>query len=207
MNNSDGTIVEMVPVAPITIASGNEWDTYFTANTAVTIPEEIECCIVTKAEEGVVTTSQVNGILPKGTPVIVKSTAGTYYPKVLPENVDEAPVNILDGLENAAETIGGDKYYRFGFDSEQIPGFFLADADGTAFTGDANKAYLALSSSTAGTKKAFYLNSIPTGISNICNENLAPTVIYDLQGRRVTNTKAHGIYIINGKKILSNDDK
>ena len=207
MNNSDGTIVEMIPVAPITIASGSEWDTYFTANTAITIPEEIECCIVTTAENGVVITSKVSGILPKATPVIVKSTAGTYYPKVLPENMDEAPMNMLGGLENAAETTGGDKYYRFGFDSEQIPGFFLADADGTAFTGDANKAYLALSSSTAGTKKVFYLNSIPTGISNICNTPSAPTTIYDLQGRRVTNTKAHGIYIINGKKMLSNDDE
>ena len=42
-----------------------------------------------------------------------------------------------------------------------------------------------------------------TGIENVTtDDDNAGKVIYDLQGRRVTDTSKKGVYIINGKKIL-----
>lgn len=41
----------------------------------------------------------------------------------------------------------------------------------------------------------------PTGIGNVTTTTSSPTC-YDLQGRRISHPAAHGIYIINGKKVI-----
>ena len=41
-----------------------------------------------------------------------------------------------------------------------------------------------------------------TSISNVTKVNVPVNAIFDLQGRRVSEPKAPGIYIINGKKIF-----
>lgn len=42
-----------------------------------------------------------------------------------------------------------------------------------------------------------------TGISSIsCEQSEKKTAIYDLQGHKVTEAQPHGIYIVNGKKIM-----
>lgn len=43
--------------------------------------------------------------------------------------------------------------------------------------------------------------SLVNGISHITAGDTRTGVMYDLQGRRV-NTPTHGIYIINGRKVL-----
>lgn len=47
----------------------------------------------------------------------------------------------------------------------------------------------------------FYFKGEPSGIENhhVEHEGVA---IYDLLGRRVTDTSAHGIYVVNNKKIV-----
>lgn len=42
----------------------------------------------------------------------------------------------------------------------------------------------------------------PTGIDNAQSSGRADNVWYDLQGRRITAPTAHGIYIVNGKKVM-----
>ncbi len=43
---------------------------------------------------------------------------------------------------------------------------------------------------------------VSTGIEEVNGENGEVRIIYDLQGRRVNEITTHGIYIINGKKII-----
>ena len=42
-----------------------------------------------------------------------------------------------------------------------------------------------------------------TGIGSIsCEQSEKKTTIYDLQGHKVTDMQPHGIYIVNGKKVM-----
>jgi hypothetical protein len=83
-------------------------------------------------------------------------------------------------------TLAGNKAYLY-FDTPIFNS--VAEADGT--TGNAKNFVLQFSDDET------------TGITNINNDetNKGDNKIYDLQGRQVT-TPSHGIYIINGKKIL-----
>jgi len=44
--------------------------------------------------------------------------------------------------------------------------------------------------------------SITEGIETVGVKTAAEGVIFDLQGRRVSGTPRHGLYIVNGKKVL-----
>ena len=46
-----------------------------------------------------------------------------------------------------------------------------------------------------------YFGTTPSGIKNVETWGGENAVIYDLQGRKVTQPQQHGIYIKNGKKI------
>ena len=41
-----------------------------------------------------------------------------------------------------------------------------------------------------------------TGISTISTDDVSEKIVYDLQGRRVTNTSKKGVYIVNGRKVV-----
>ena len=41
-----------------------------------------------------------------------------------------------------------------------------------------------------------------TGIDNVLNERTTDHRYYDLSGRRVSQPKSKGIYIVNGKKVV-----
>jgi beta-galactosidase len=73
--------------------------------------------------------------------------------------------------------------------------------NGSCGAGTLNK-YLCPSSGTYTYKLRFTpLKGLETGIQDMAmNTNAAKTIIYDLQGRRVTNT-SKGFYIVNGKKV------
>ncbi len=45
-----------------------------------------------------------------------------------------------------------------------------------------------------------YVN--PTGVEDVKAATVGEDVYYDLQGRRIKNPSAHGIYIVNGKKVM-----
>lgn len=83
-------------------------------------------------------------------------------------------------------------------------GFFMMNSSVTYM--DGNKAFLDFSQ-TSGAKGAVYIDfdnidSDVTGITNIHqDEEPENPVYYDLQGRRVEHPQ-HGIYIVNGKKVI-----
>lgn len=71
----------------------------------------------------------------------------------------------------------------------------------------ANKAFLnikGLPTVTTATAKVFAVEGIneTTGIDAVKNKAAHPDIVYDLQGRRVNAPASHGIYIVNGKKVV-----
>ena len=86
------------------------------------------------------------------------------------------------------------------------PVVFTANEDGTLSIADFFLANYDWSEYAITGGAVFYQNvtatKCPTGIENIVAENNAIKGIFDIQGRKVEEITAPGLYIVNGKKVL-----
>ena len=157
-------------------------------------------------KNGYIILTQVTGVLPANTGIIVKANAGNYtfnYAPVATANVENS---LLEGSV-IAEYITEDAYVL----TTNETGVCFGKAnknqlDGTAWLNNANKAYLPASVVPASVQGAasfsFRFGEGTTGISEVKTESGEVKAIYDLTGRKVETISAPGIYIVNGKKIL-----
>ncbi len=146
--------------------------------------------------------------VPSNTGVIVRANAGTYDMRILSSRTGAA-TSVLRGTTESTTTTGpdsGDYLYYMLYNGDEGIGFYWGGDDGSAFTIDANKAYLAVEYTSTAAKSVRLLlpdedaTAMPNIVSNTTDQ---PTddAWYDLTGRRVTPTAA-GIYIHNGKKTV-----
>lgn len=189
----------------VTVSSA-EWATMYLGY-AVYVPENVNVYAVTGAENGYVTKSQLEGVIPANTGVLLEN-AGTYtFKKAIATEFANVEGNLMKG--SVEDTYVEGTAYVLANDSELGVGMYKAalnkDAEGnegtTHFLNNAGKAYLVLPA--ANETVAFYgLDwAGTTGVENVEVENEVK-VIYDLAGRRVEAITAPGIYIVNGKKTL-----
>ena len=165
---------------------------------AAAIPEDVEVYTVTAVNTGYVTLTQVTGVLPANTGVIVKAGKGDY--NFVASTVTPATVtgNLLEGTAAATE-INVEAYVLGNVDGV---GLYKAKMTDGVWLNNANKAYLPASEVPANVKSlSFRFGEGTTAIENVEVENEVKT-IFDLTGRRVEEVTAPGIYIINGKKVL-----
>ena len=179
------------------------WSSFYAAF-PVAIPEGVEAYIVTAANAGYVTLTQIYNAVPANTGVILKggsieATNDNYYSGA----VAEVTGNLLQGT--ITDTYISKEAYVLG-KVDGVVGLYKAEMnqmDGTAWLNNANKAYLP---KTAGMNAASYslrFGEGTTGIENVEVENAdAVKGIYDLIGRRIDAITAPGIYIVNGVKKL-----
>ena len=171
----------------------------------VVIPETVEAYVATEFdEEGNLELTQITGILPANTAVIVKAAAESYTFAYSAEK-GTAVTNLLEGttvktnIEDAAYVLG----------NANGIGMYKAEKnqnEGAAWLNNAFKAYLPASVVPATVQGAasysFRFQGGTTGISEVTTENGEVKAIYDLTGRRIEAITAPGIYIVNGKKVL-----
>lgn len=153
--------------------------------------------------------------VPAGTPVLLKlSSADASNNKLIPVGnefisaTNKVSCNLLSGVYLGGkdqEKNNTTKYRVLNVDpSTGKIGFFKLSSSVTNMA--ANKAFLELPA-TSGAKEEVYIDfdnidSDVTGITNIHqDEEPENPVYYDLQGRRVEHPQ-HGIYIVNGKKVI-----
>ncbi|MBE6285841.1 MAG: hypothetical protein E7093_05295 [Bacteroidales bacterium] len=162
------------------------------------IPAEVEAYTVTEINNGYVTLTKVEGILPANTGIIVKAAAGDY--KFFYEETVTADVtgNLLEGTAAVTE-IDVEAYVLGNVDGV---GLYKAKMTDGKWLNNANKAYLPASVASGAASYSFRFGEGTTGIDQITDNREQSTVIYDLTGRRVENISAPGIYIINGVKTL-----
>ena len=170
----------------------------------VVIPEAVEAYVATEFdEEGNLELTQITGILPAKTAVIVKAAAESYTFAYSAEK-GTAVTNLLEGttvktnIEETAYVLGNTNGI----------GMYLAKKnqnEGAAWLNNAFKAYLPASEVPASAQNAasfsFRFGEGTTGIENVESAE-AVKAIFDLTGRRVEAVTAPGIYIVNGKKVL-----
>ena len=167
------------------------------------IPEGVNVYAVTGVEDGYVTKSLIEGVIPANTGVLLEN-AGNYTFKRAAKNVAALEGNLLNGsVENTY--VEGTAYVLA--DGDNGVGMYLAvlnkDAEGndgeTHFLNNAGKAYMVLPAASETVAFFGFDWAGTTGIEKVEVENTG--VIYDLTGRQV-NAVERGIYIINGKKVL-----
>ena len=165
---------------------------------AAAIPAEVEAYTVTEVNNGYVTLTQVEGVLPANTGVIVKAGEGAYnFVSSAAEVADVAGNKLLGTVVDT--NIEGEAYVLGNVGGV---GLYKAKMTDGKWLNNANKAYLPASEVPTNVKSlSFRFGEGTTAIENVEVENEVKT-IFDLTGRRVEAITAPGIYIINGKKVL-----
>ena len=174
------------------------WSSFY-APIPVAIPEGVEAYIVTAANAGYVTLTQIYNAVPANTGVILKggsieATNDNYYSGA----VAEVTGNLLKGT--MTNTYISEEAYVLG-KVDGVIGLYKALMTDGKWLNNANKAYLPASVANGAASYSFRFGEGTTGVENVVVEN-ASNVIYDLTGRRVEAITAPGIYIVNGKKVL-----
>ncbi len=158
-------------------------------------------------------------IIPASTGVIVEAEQGAYRFQVVSSDPTALSVgkrasgnasNMLMGTDLDEMTVGADaqdyKFYKLSLPSDggdaSAIGFYYGAVDGAAFTNKAHEAYLCILAENA--KEYYRLDgSVPTGINGVVKESLQKDV-YSVTGIRMMagKTLPHGLYIVNGKKVV-----
>lgn len=151
-------------------------------------------------------------IIPKQTGFILKGTPSSTIVYRANETGTEETIstNFLIGTATEQEFSGtGYKYYVLANGDQGLGFYKQGSRNGASMKIGAHQAGLRLPESIARGAKSFIVDfdgareaTEAAGISTVApNAKPNADVIYDLQGRRVVNP-THGIYIINGKKVI-----
>ena len=176
-----------------------EWATLY-LDFPATIPAEVEAYTVTKVNDGYVTLTQVKGVLPANTGVIVKAAENDYTFAYSTDEAADVTGNLLKGTVTD-KNIEGEAYVLGKVDGEV--GLYKAAMTGTSWKNNANKAYLPMSAVANKSAEFFGFDwDGTTGIDEMTEQRAESKEIYDLTGRKVETISAPGIYIVGGKKVL-----
>ena len=170
-------------------------------NTTIPTIEGEDCGVFTAAINGDwAVMTEIEGVLPANTAVIVKAAPGDYTFTYTTETATVENNDLRGTLYNKNMT---EDAYVLGKDENNVAYLGLAIKTDGAWLNNANKAYLVVPAEQAQGVSSYALQfgEGTTGVENVEVENTVKT-IYDLTGRRVEEITAPGIYIVNGKKVL-----
>lgn len=209
-------LVKKAEPATLTISvSDAGYATYFT-DKAWVVANNMKAGIVTGVKNKNLTIDwkyAAGSVVPANTAVLIQADAKEYVCEV--SNSEEAAPanNLLKGSTTAATTEGKNcLFYKLSYDNnDKNLGFYWAAENGAAFTNEANKAYLALTTTVAKNVRGFGLEGDgTTGIGQVENGE-ALVNVYTIDGiivrKQVKESQAlndlkKGIYIVNGKKVI-----
>ena len=170
--------------------------------------------------EGTAKLTEITGVIPAGTGVILRGAQGSYtLPFAADAWTNEAPAdNLLKGSPYKCfkPGVAGTSYYVFGVKNGNV-GLYKAyleyDANGSqgennayndtnkggCFLVEANRIYMERTGTQNHAAGFRLLDPEQTGIS-LTELDAETETVYDLQGRRVLRVKTPGFYLINGQK-------
>lgn len=183
------------------------WSTLY-LNYPVTVPDGVTAFAATKVDGNTITLVSVGDVIPKGTAVILKGTAGSYNFVYTTDNSEFMGENKLKGTfyDSYITAEDGYMYFILAAPGAKVGLYEIEKEDGTRFKNNANKVYLPILESSAYGVNSFSLriSDGATGVEEVvgATDNAAPEGIYDLSGRRIQEITESGIYIVNGKKYI-----
>ena len=203
------------------IAKGYNWATMFLPF-SVTVPDGIEAYTAVQGDVEVdakryVDLNTVASVIPARTAVVLyrenNESLQEFRFDFTTEEADVVENNIFKGCV-MTKAVGGkpaeENYYLL-FRGTNGEAFYWMqeeydenlDSGATHIKCEGNKAYMVLPDVDAGNALSFSFR-FPgtTGIDAVEGESGELKTIYDLQGRKLTEITAPGIYIVNGEKVL-----
>ena len=172
------------------------------------MPNNLKGAVVTSANTGGTLTVdyKYNGgtVVPAQSALLLNGEAGNYEAALkLEESTTDQ--NLLQGTSENATTTSDDanaKFYKLSDGSQGI-GFYYGAENGAAFTNEAHRAYLVVSSAV-NAPKAFSLADSVTGINSLHTDSIADAAVYNLRGIKMGTSEnlPKGVYIKNGKKFI-----
>ena len=191
--------IEVLPSYTLNVTDAGWATLYLDFNAA--IPADVDAYTVTEIKNGCATLTEVEGVLPANTGVLVNAAQGSYTFNYAAEATANVEGNLLEGTAAATEI--ETEAYVLSIVNGNV-GLYKAQMAGGVWLNNANKAYLPASAVPAANNAAsfsFRFEGGTTGVEEVKTENGEVKTIYDLTGRQV-NAVERGIYIINGKKVL-----
>ncbi len=143
---------------------------------------------------------EISGVVPQGTPVVLKATESsdyTVYAYKMSDVVTDVSNNALK-VSNGSVKGDGQNIYALA-QKEQGIGFYRLDNEVTV---PAGKCYLEITSGSGAKEFLTLSESETTGINSFKTETSASYTTYNLQGIKVDNNYK-GIVIKNGKKYVN----
>ena len=208
-NNDDNTIKEFAFYAPeFTFPMYTVGDASYNS-IALTFPAQLAEGESTKMYKGKVNGSNLDltevSAVPASAGVVLVGPANAETATfVAVKSADEIDDNDLVGTTVAIANADLSDKFIFGVadDDASLVGFFTANSEATL---NANHAYILRTTAANVKGLAISFNGTPTGITLPTNntEADAATPIYDLSGRRVTNTVKGHLYIKAGRKFIA----
>ena len=183
---------------PITIGSAG-YTTYVPKH-KVSFPDGVTGYIATATGASTVTLNSVD-VVPVGTPLVLKATAGSYELPVTEESADDVSGNLLQASDGSV-TSDGSTIFALGVgktgENEGKIGFYLVKKDETI---PAGKAYLTVPASVKEFL-TFVFDDLPTTVSEVKNDGVnTEKSIFNLAGQKMSKLQK-GVNIVNGKKVL-----
>ena len=191
--------IEEVTALPVTITAA-EHATFYSP-VAVALPDNLEAYYVGEITDKSAKMTQITGVIPANTGVILKGAEGTY---TLTVGGDASVLedNKLKGT--VASSYIRDESYVLSMQNNEV-GFYkaLMNQEGsTAFLNNGFKAYLPAGDNNARSLVFNFGEDTETAIDSVEGEDEnAKAVVYDLAGRRVQNAQK-GVFIVNGKVVI-----
>ena len=197
------------------------YTTYYLENENFQVPTGCTAYIITGStpsgsistpDHAIVKAFGAGKIIPKQTGFVLQGPANStvVYQANVTGTEENVTGNLLVGTATEQEfSATGKKFYVLANGDQSIGFYKQGTRGGASIKLPAHRAGLSLDESIARSKEALFFdfdaareNSQTTGIESVSNvKQPQEDVVYDLQGRRVTNP-THGIYIINGKKVI-----
>lgn len=204
----DVQIYKEVERTSVNVTIGDtEYATLYYSDVNLTVPEGVTAKTYKANGTALVELNSYNtgDVIPAGTGVVLNGAAGDYTFAITTESGTASEENMLSGSDEAAETMGGAKYYMLSLAAtggNETVGFYYGAADGAAFTNGAHKAYLAVPEGTEAKATGYAFNEV-TGINDITREQVTDGVWYTIDGKRLNGEPTvKGIYVVNGKKVV-----
>ena len=165
------------------------------------IPSTVEAYIVTDAKESYASLTQVEGVAPANTGLILKGEGEHLFYLTSSAATADFSNNLLKGSVSD-EWVPEEAFVLSMVDGNV--GLYKAKMSDGKFLNNANKAYLPVSVLPVAAQNSVSLrfDDGTTDIEYVNSKSEEPDAIFDLAGRRIKCIEAPGIYIVGGKKVL-----
>ena len=195
--------MEEVTSLPVTVSAAGYATFYAPVEVAIPETSEVTAHIVTVNGEWA-TLGEAMKTIPVNTGVVLKNQ-GAVELVINYEGIEDAIENAMRGtVAKTLVTKENGEYYVLSKPANEEVGMYKAvngNDEGTFYNGG-HKAYMFVESGSDISFYGFRWGDDTTEIEDVVTENVDETIIFDLQGRRISEITAPGIYIINGKKVL-----